>query len=201
MKTVIIDYGMGNLRSVQKAVEFIGESAEISSEIAVISAADRLILPGVGAFRDAISALNKSGISEIIKKKVSDGAPILGICLGMQLMYEKSLEDGEYDGLGLVKGTIKKFIGDYKIPHIGWNTLTPVQGVLTRGLEDNPAVYFVHSYYAEPSGITDALCNYAGVDFTASIHDSNVFATQFHPEKSGDTGLIILKNFFLFTEK
>lgn len=201
MKTVIIDYGMGNLRSVQKAVEYIGRAAEISGDFAVIESADCFILPGVGAFCDAIARLTETGLKDVIVRKVRENTPLLGICLGMQLLYEKSYEDGEYTGLGLLEGEVRRFTGKEKIPHMGWNTLTPVKNVLTKGL-DNPAqVYFVHSYYAPVTADTDAYCEYAGAKFSASVNKGNLYATQFHPEKSGEAGLKILENFFMGAEK
>ena len=201
MKTVIIDYGMGNLRSVQKAVEYIGRTAEISGDPAVINGADCLLLPGVGAFRDAIARLTETGLKEVIVRKVRENTPLLGICLGMQLLYEKSYEDGEYTGLGLLQGEVRRFTGKEKIPHMGWNTLTPVKNVLTKGVGDSIAVYFVHSYYAPVTADTDAYCEYADAKFSASVNKGNLYATQFHPEKSGEAGLKILENFFLGAEK
>lgn len=201
MKTVIIDYGMGNLRSVQKAVEYIGRTAEISGDSAEIGSADCLILPGVGAFRDAIARLTETGLRDVIVRQVTKNTPLLGICLGMQLLYEKSYEDGEYVGLGLLQGKVRRFTGKGKIPHMGWNTLTPVKNVLTEGLDCPAAVYFVHSYYAPVTADTDAYCEYADVKFSASVNKGNLYATQFHPEKSGETGLKILENFFLGAEK
>lgn len=197
MKTVIVDYGMGNLRSVQKAVEYIGESADISGDLSMVRGADCLILPGVGAFGDAIAKLNETGLSAVIKEKAAAGTPILGICLGMQLMYRRSCEDGVFEGLGLLDGEVVRFTGDEKIPHMGWNTIEPIQRGLTDNLGEQPTVYFVHSYYAPVNEDTDSVCSYAGVRFSASAKRGNVCATQFHPEKSGDVGLKILKNFFM----
>lgn len=190
----IIDYGMGNLRSVQKAFEFISQQSIITTDKQIIKDAERVVLPGVGAFEQAIARLKDSGLDKTIREVIDGGKPFLGICLGMQLLYERSYEDGIHNGLGVIKGGIKKFSGGYKIPHIGWNTLE----IKKDGLFPNmscPSVYFVHSYFADIGENTASVCNYAGVDFTASIEKNNIFATQFHPEKSGDEGLEILINF------
>lgn len=192
---IIIDYGMGNLRSVQKAFEFIGENAIITSDLDIINAANRLILPGVGAFCQAMERLKKTGIDKAVVRAIEDKKPFLGICLGMQMLYEKSYEDGEYQGLGIVEGEIKKFTGNFKIPHMGWNNLEAKKTALYSGLGAHPMVYFVHSYFAPLNDYTGATCSYANETFTASIEKDNIFATQFHPEKSGSVGLEILKNF------
>ncbi|MDD4316771.1 MAG: imidazole glycerol phosphate synthase subunit HisH [Clostridia bacterium] len=190
----IIDYGMGNLRSVQKAFEFIGQQSIITTDKQIIKNAERVVLPGVGAFSQAIARLKDSGLDKIILDAAFSGKPFLGICLGMQLLYETSFEDGKHKGLGIIKGEIKKFTGAYKIPHIGWNSLSITKDGLFGGIA-SPSVYFVHSYYADVSEDTASVCNYADKDFSASIEKGNVFAAQFHPEKSGDTGLEILRNF------
>ena len=190
----IIDYGMGNLRSVQKAFEFIGEEAIITTDIAKIEDASNIVLPGVGAFQQAIQSIEILKLNETIFKQLRKGKPFLGICLGMQMLFEKSYEDGEHKGMGILKGNIKKFEGNYKIPHIGWNNLEIKKNTLFKNIE-NPMVYFVHSYYAPIIEDTSSICNYGGMDFTASIENDNIFATQFHPEKSGNIGLQILRNF------
>lgn len=194
----IIDYGMGNLRSAQKAFEFLGFEAQISDHIATINAAEKIVLPGVGAFADAMERLNLSGISEIIKQKVSAGTPFLGICLGMQLIFDKSYEGGEFPGLGLIQGEIKRFDipKEYKVPHIGWNKLKIKDNPLFDGLNDDAYTYFVHSFYAETNDrdAVIATSDY-GIEFTAAVNKGNIYATQFHPEKSGDSGLKILANF------
>lgn len=194
----IIDYGMGNLRSAQKAFEFLGFEAQISDDIATINAAEKIVLPGVGAFADATERLNLSGISEIIKQKVSAGTPFLGICLGMQLIFDKSYEGGEFPGLGLLQGEIKRFDipKEYKVPHIGWNKLKIKDNPLFDGLNDDAYTYFVHSFYAETNDrdAVIAISDY-GIEFTAAVNKGNIYATQFHPEKSGDSGLKILANF------
>ena len=198
--TVIIDYGVGNLFSLVSSLKKIGEEAIVSSDKDIISQADRIILPGVGAFGDAIAKLNESGLSDIIMEEVSKGKPLLGICLGMQLLFEKSFEYGENKGLGLIKGEIRALSevvpGNLKIPHMGWNGLRfKKDSPVFNGLSEGDEVYFVHSFagfYCEGSLIATA--EY-GVEVTAAVNDKNVYGVQFHPEKSGEKGLKILKNF------
>ena len=194
----IIDYGMGNLRSVQKAFEFLGYDAIVTSESAKIDDASHVILPGVGAFGDAMQALNKKGFVETIQKQVKKGKPFLGICLGMQLIFDKSYEHGEFEGLKIINGEVKKFElpSEYKVPHMGWNKIDVKQGDIFDMEDKDQYVYFVHSFYCDPSdnNLTAATADY-GINFCAAIAHNNVFATQFHPEKSGDTGLKMLKKF------
>ena len=194
----IIDYGMGNLRSAQKAFEFLGFEAEITDNKTAILAAEKIVLPGVGAFADAMSNLNSSGISQVIKQKAADGTPFLGICLGMQLVFDVSYEGGEFEGLGLIKGEIKRFDlpAEYKVPHIGWNKLSTTDNILFSGIDEDIYTYFVHSYHAvtNKNDVVIATSNY-GTEFTAAVNKDNIFATQFHPEKSGDKGLKMLRNF------
>ncbi len=195
----IIDYGAGNLRSVQKACELLGATAEITSDATVIAKADHVILPGVGAFGDCMQSLHRTGLTDIVKETAKSGKPFLGICLGMQLLFESSEESPGVEGLGIFKGEIVKIPkqNDYKIPHMGWNSLHfPKETPLFAGLPTNPFVYFVHSYYAKPEdpSIVAASTSYCG-ELTVAIQKDNIFATQFHPEKSGDVGLTILKNF------
>ncbi|MBN2878854.1 MAG: imidazole glycerol phosphate synthase subunit HisH [Clostridia bacterium] len=194
----IIDYGMGNLRSAQKAFEFLGFEAEITDNKTAILAAEKIVLPGVGAFADAMSNLNSSGISNVIKKKTADGTPFLGICLGMQLVFDVSYEGGEFEGLGLIKGEIKRFDlpAEYKVPHIGWNKLNTTDNILFSEIDEDIYTYFVHSYHAvtQDKDAVIATSNY-GTEFTAAVNKDNIFATQFHPEKSGDKGLKMLRNF------
>lgn len=192
----IIDYGMGNLRSVQKACEFLGYEAQISSDPKVIAAAAKLILPGVGAFGDAMKHLDERGLTEPIKEKAKSGTPFLGICLGMQLLFDRSFEHGENEGLKLVPGEVVEFVlPNLKVPHMGWNALNAKDNPLFEQSCDK-YVYFVHSFYA--SGVPEeniiATSNY-GHTFVAAVQKGNVFGLQFHPEKSGDIGLDMLKRF------
>jgi glutamine amidotransferase len=194
----IIDYGMGNLRSVQKAFEFLGYDAVITSAAYKIDGSSHLVLPGVGAFGDAMAALEKRNLVSIIKKQVEKGKPFLGICLGMQLLFDKSYEHGQFEGLKIVGGEVKKFElpPQYKVPHMGWNRLEVSRGEIFDRENAHQYVYFVHSFYCDPADktVTAATANY-GMDFCAAVARDNVFATQFHPEKSGETGLKMLKKF------
>lgn len=205
MNIAIIDYGMGNLKSVKKALIALDFKAEITADSEDILKADKVILPGVGAFRDAIQTLNETSLSEAIREVVKRGTPLLGICLGMQLMFDKSYEYGEYEGLGLLPGEIIHFKPEnmlqehgerLKVPHMGWNNLEIVkEAPLFKGIEDGSSVYFVHSYYLETS--EDIVSGYTtyGSHIAVAAQKDNIFATQFHPEKSGTIGLQILKNF------
>ncbi len=194
----IIDYGMGNLRSVQKAFEFLGHEAQITDDSKKIDDASHVVLPGVGAFGDAMDALNKLNLVETIKTQVEKGKPFLGICLGMQLIFDKSNEHGEYSGLGIVQGEVVKFElpNEYKVPHMGWNKLNIEQGAIFDKDEAQQYVYFVHSFYCVPTdkNVIAATTDY-GIKFCAAVAKDNVYATQFHPEKSGETGLKMLKKF------
>lgn len=192
----IIDYGAGNIKSLQFALEKVGLSAQITIDETVIATSDAIILPGVGAFQDAMQALNNQGLTEIIKREADNGKPVLGICLGMQLFYEISEEDGESEGLGLLKGRVSKITGKVKVPHMGWNTLSKHQSSpLVNQIPDHSFVYFVHSYavkeYAKKTLI--ATCDYAGT-IPAIVQRGNIIGMQFHPEKSGDIGLKLLEN-------
>lgn len=192
----IIDYGMGNLRSVQKAFEYLGYNACVTSNPNEIKDADHVVLPGVGAFCDAIENLNKTGLSKVINEVISTGRPFLGICLGMQLLFEKSYEGGLYKGLGIFKGAIRKLPDDVKVPHMGWNNLIMKQNPIFDGLDHETYVYFVHSYYADAEYSQDVIAEVDyGLKFAVAVAKNNVFGLQFHPEKSGDSGLKILKNF------
>ncbi|MGE4353163.1 MAG: imidazole glycerol phosphate synthase subunit HisH [Oscillospiraceae bacterium] len=196
----IIDYGVGNLFSLLSSLKHIGQDAVVTADRAVIERADRVILPGVGAFEDAARKLRESGMEEIVLAEAQKGKPLLGICLGMQLLFDKSLEYGEHKGLGLIPGTVRP-IADVipkglKIPHIGWNALHIMQpdGVLKYTAEGEH-VYFVHSYYADtPKAYITAATMY-GALLTAAVRRENVFGTQFHPEKSGNVGLKMLGAF------
>ena len=195
----MIDYDAGNIKSVEKAMQLLGQEVKITRDRDEIMAADHVILPGVGAFGDAMEKLHQYGLVEVIHEVTKKGTPFLGICLGLQLLFERSDEAPGVEGLGVLKGDILKLPDKegYKIPHMGWNSLDfPREGRLFKGLGEHPYVYFVHSYYlkaAEKEIVT------ATADYTTTIHASvekgNVFACQFHPEKSSDVGLQILKNF------
>ena len=196
----IIDYGVGNLFSLRSSFAAIGEEAVVTSDAAVISRADRLILPGVGAFEDAAKKLSDSGMAEVVKHEAQSGKPIMGICLGMQLLFEKSYEYGEHEGLGLIGGSVRPIADvidkELKIPHIGWNRLiVKKQSPLFKYLNDGDCVYFVHSFYAtDCEDAVTATAEYSA-ELTASVEKDNVYGCQFHPEKSGDVGLKILKAF------
>lgn len=194
----ITDYGAGNLHSVKNALDYLGAKSIITGDADKIAAADKVILPGVGAFGDAMESLRKSGLDAVIKDTAKSGKPLLGICLGLQLMFQKSEESPNVEGLGIFDGKIVK-IPDrgLKIPHIGWNDLEIVKNSrILKNLGDKPYVYFVHSYYlnADDESVVSAYTNY-GEKLAIAVEKDNVFAVQFHPEKSGDTGLTILKNF------
>ncbi len=195
----IIDYDAGNIRSVEKAVRYLGKEVTVTSEPEEILAADRVILPGVGAFGDAMKRLHAMGLVEVIRQAADRGTPFLGICLGLQLLFEKSEESPGVPGLGLLQGEILRLpeLPGLKVPHIGWNSLKyPNPGRLFRGIPEDSYVYFVHSYYlkAQDEGIVTATTEY-GTLVHASIESGNLFACQFHPEKSSETGLTILENF------
>jgi len=195
----IIDYGMGNLRSVQKAIERIGGTAHIESDARAIASADKLVLPGDGAFRDAIAALQRLDLVQPIHDHVAADRPFLGICLGLQLMFDVSWEDGEHEGLGIIPGEVKRFDlpQEYKIPHMGWNRLQAVkQTHLLDGCPAEPWYYFVHSYHVVPTDTSwiTATTDY-GIDFVSMVGKGNVSAAQFHPEKSQSAGMQLLTNF------
>ncbi len=194
---VIIDYDVGNLASVAKGFERAGMTVTISKDPVVIEQASVLILPGVGAFGDAMHALQQSGLVPLIKNHVASGQYLFGICLGMQLLYETSFEHGRHDGLGLLQGTIEYLDASPKVPHMGWNQLIFEQpkSLLLRHIKEKEHVYFVHSYYVNTTvAHVVAYADY-GVSIPAIVHQDNIIATQFHPEKSGRTGLNLLKAF------
>ncbi len=197
----IIDYGVGNLFSLASSFGFIGQEAIVTSDEAVIAKADRLILPGVGAFEDAAKKLRDSGLDRVILREVKKGKPLLGICLGMQLLFEKSYEYGEHEGLGLIKGSVKPIrsviSSDLKVPHIGWNALRfgARKSELFRYLKEGDFVYFVHSYYGADCEDSVIATTEYGATLTAAVASGNVYGTQFHPEKSGEVGLAILRAF------
>ena len=199
----IIDYDAGNVKSVEKALQFLGQEMVLTRDPGKILGADRVILPGVGAFGDAMKRLEDYGLVDVIRKVVQNGTPFLGICLGLQLLFESSEESPGVQGLGILKGRILRIPeGEgpdkkpLKIPHIGWNSLEfPKAGRLFEGVLPQSYVYFVHSYYLKAEeDIVTARTRY-GVSIDASVEKGNVFACQFHPEKSSETGLLILKNF------
>lgn len=195
----IIDYDAGNLKSVEKALVSLGEEVLVSRDSSEILQADKVILPGVGSFGDAMNNLDKFGLVDTIKKVTGNGTPFLGICLGLQLLFKESDETPGAEGLDILPGKILKIPAKdgFKIPHMGWNSLDVKPGAkLFKGLEGNPYVYFVHSYYlkAADEGIVAATTEYT-THIHASVESGNVFACQFHPEKSSDVGLKILKNF------
>ena len=197
----LIDYGVGNLFSLASSFAAVGTDAEIVSTPDGLRRSDRLILPGVGAFRDAADKLRATGLDSVLLEETRNGKPLLGICLGMQMLFEKSLEYGEHAGLGLLKGTVKPIRdvipAEYKIPHIGWNalTLTRPDCPLFSGLSGGEYMYFVHSYHASGCGDSLAAVTEYGGTLTAAVWKDNVFGCQFHPEKSGTAGLSILRAF------
>lgn len=201
--TAIIDYGVGNLFSLLSSLKMIGDEAVVTSDRKIIAESDRIILPGVGAFEDAAKKLSETGLGDTVKEEVKKSKPLLGICLGMQMLFEKSYEYGEHNGLGLVKGSVKAMKGvipeELKIPHIGWNALifpeNRERSPIFKYINEKECVYFVHSYYG--TDCDDSLIASAeyGRLLTAAVQNGNVYGTQFHPEKSGETGLKILKAF------
>ena len=196
----IIDYGVGNLFSLRSSLRAIGIDADYTGDPAEIRKADKLILPGVGAFRDAREALRSTGLDRVVQEEAGKGKPLMGICLGMQMLFDRSYEYGEYEGLGLIPGEIVPMEGripkKLPIPHIGWNELALKQpSPLMKNTANGDYVYFVHSYYAEtPAEYVIATTEY-GVEMTAAVQKDNVYGCQFHPEKSSEVGLSILKAF------
>jgi len=195
----IVDYQMGNLRSVQKAIERVGGSAKISSDPREIATADKLVLPGVGAFGDAMAEINRRDLATPICDFIASERPFLGICLGLQLLFDRGFENGEHQGLGVLEGEVIRFDlpKDYKVPHMGWNTVKKMQD--SPILQDTPNeshFYFVHSYYVCPKdpAVIALQCDY-GIEFCAMVQRGNLFATQFHPEKSQEDGLKVLRRF------
>lgn len=197
----IIDYGMGNLKNIYKALKYVGAQCAITSDPDIIQNSDGIVLPGVGAFKDAMKCIKSTGLIDSIKESVNDGKPFLGICLGMQLMFDKSYENGEYEGLSIVNGDVKFIPGDVKVPHMGWNSLSVKKSddPLLYGINE-AIVYFVHSYRCIPKeDVVSSVTEY-GTDITASVWSGSVHGLQFHPEKSGHAGLKMLDNFRRFVK-
>jgi len=205
----VIDYGMGNVRSISNAFSLLQEEVKITDDPKIIANADGIILPGVGAFVDGMNNLKRKRLIPILKEQVLEKKkPYLGICLGLEFLAEKSYEGGTHEGLGWIKGTVTRILptdSSLKVPHIGWNdTLIIKDDDLLKELED-PVFYYLHSYYLKTDdlekNIITSICDYGGVKITATIHKDNIFATQFHPEKSQETGLKLLKNFIQSMKK
>lgn len=190
----IIDYGMGNLRSVLKAIEFLGGGAGVYTEQSALDGCDKLILPGVGSFGAGMENLRRGGLDEYVRRRAADGTPVLGICLGMQFLLEESEEEGVFTGLGLVKGRVVPFT-EGKIPHMGWNAVDDMRGPLFDGIPSGTQFYFVHSYFADTTDeFTLGTTEYYRT-FASAVGKDNVFGVQFHPEKSGAAGLQLMRNF------
>ncbi|HIE08985.1 MAG TPA: imidazole glycerol phosphate synthase subunit HisH [Armatimonadetes bacterium] len=198
MQVVIVDYGMGNLRSVAKAVEFLGHECKVTGDRRQVERAESIILPGVGSFPKAMENLKRQGLVEAILEHILKGRPFLGICLGLQLLFEWSEEGGGAKGLGVLKGRVVRLSVPLRVPHMGWNELHIKRPdcPLLKGVSEGDRVYFVHSFYAAPEDeeVVAATTDYE-IEFPAAVWHENVFATQFHPEKSSRVGLTILKNF------
>jgi imidazole glycerol phosphate synthase glutamine amidotransferase subunit len=193
--TVIVNYGAGNLRSVQNSLDELGAQYVATNEPRVVSRADKLILPGVGCFGQMMREIDKLGMREVLTERIDAGVPFLGICIGLQCLFEASEESPESKGLGIFPGLIRRFTGHMRIPHMGWNSLTPVKpSRLIDGLSESTFVYFAHSYYAPVINATAATCTYTHL-YTAVLEHRNVHAVQFHPEKSGPAGLRVIQNF------
>lgn len=194
----VVDYGVGNLHSVTKALEKAGAKARVTTDWREVEQAKAVVFPGVGAFKDSMDALNRSDLAQAVLAAIHSGKPFLGICVGLQMLFEESEEFGVSRGLGVIPGRVVKFQEGQKVPHLGWNSIRSVKpgNPLLRGVPDGSYVYFVHSFYGKPTDPSwnAALCDY-GVEFTAMAWKNNVFATQFHPEKSQGVGLRILENF------
>ncbi len=200
---IIADYGRGNLRSLKNALDRIGMETEISSSPQKIMRADSLIIPGVGAFADAMDAMDAAGLTQVIKDFAKSGKYVLGICLGMQLLYEKGYEYGEREGLGLIKGSIRYLDIEEKVPHMGWNDLKfeKDSDPVLRKIKEGEYVYFVHSYYADSDGSEIAAYAEYGTKIPAIVRQGNIYGMQFHPEKSGDTGERLLEAYRDMVEK
>ena len=196
----VVDYGVGNLFSLSSSLSAIGAETVVTGDADVIRSADKILLPGVGAFEDAAKKLRESGLAEVVCEEAKQGKPLLGICLGMQLLFEKSYEFGEFEGLGLIRGAVKPIADviseELKIPHIGWNALhIRKESPIFRYVKENDCVYFVHSFYAADCEESVVATSEYGAELTAAVASGNVYGCQFHPEKSGAVGLSILKAF------
>lgn len=192
----IVDYHLNNLRSVQKAFEKVGAPSFISDDPAVLRTAEKLVLPGVGAFGQAMENIRSLGLQPMLSDHAAAGKPLLGICLGMQLLFTKSFEHGEFEGLGLLRGEVKQFPQTVKVPHMGWNQIEKVaSSPLLQDITENSFVYFVHSYFVVPEDTVTLTRTEYGARFTSMVQQKNVYGIQFHPEKSQSTGLQLLKNF------
>ncbi|MEF9935456.1 MAG: imidazole glycerol phosphate synthase subunit HisH [Clostridium sp.] len=193
----IIDYGVGNLKSIYNSLQRLGIDSVVTKDEEVINNADKIILPGVGAFKDAMASLEKSGLIKCIKENVKGGKPTLGICLGMQVLFDRGFEDGECKGLSILEGDVVKLKEGLKIPHMGWNSLKFNKShKLLEGIDEGEFVYFVHSYYVEAKNLDDVVTfSDYGVNVPGIVAKGNVIGMQFHPEKSGETGLKLLRNF------
>ena len=195
---VIVDYGMGNLRSIKKAVEFLGKRAKVTSDYKLVKKAKKIIFPGVGHFGKAVKELERRRIFSLLKERIKEGIYFLGICLGMQLLLEESEEAANCKGLGIIKGKVKLFEGkNLVVPHMGWNQVDLDCGKieLFKGIKNRSYFYFVHSYYCEPQEKITAGTTFYGKEFVSFFNKENIWATQFHPEKSQDVGLKLLNNF------
>ncbi len=199
-QVVIVDYGMGNIRSVVNAFEYVGAKVKLTKKLPDIKDAAAIVVPGQGAFRDCIANLRKNNLTETLTDEVvKKGKPFLGICMGLEILADKGFEGGEFDGLGWISGTTKRFklSSQYKIPHLGWNEIKIKKPTwLFKGLSPNPSFYFAHSYYLQPKDPSwiVASCHY-GIKFAAALQKENIVAVQFHPEKSQHDGLQLIKNF------
>lgn len=195
----VIDYGVGNLFSLTASLKYIGAETVVTNKKEDIEKADRIILPGVGAFADAVAKLKDTGLVDTIISETGNGKPLLGICLGMQLLFEKSFEYGEHQGLGLIQGEVapieEDLRQDLKVPHIGWNSLKIKDDPLFKYIRDGEYVYYVHSYYGRKCEVSTIATSEYGITVTGAVRSGSVYGTQFHPEKSGQTGLNILRAF------
>jgi len=194
----VVDYGVGNLHSVAKALEKVGAEIRVTSDWRDVESSDGVVLPGVGAFKDSMDAMHRSDLAKAIKGFIASGKPFLGVCVGLQMLFSESEEFGNSKGLDVFPGKVVQFSGDQKVPHMGWNQIEIKKSgnPLLKGLKSGDYLYFVHSYYVVPqnSSVVAAECSY-GVDFTCMVWEKNVFGTQFHPEKSQTVGLKIYQNF------